>query len=88
MCMQVVWAAPHSFYEEGHDFVALLADDILAATPDCCWDMNLCWLLNPPLDIQLWSSVSLEMDVNYVATPVLVPNLPDVSALPGTTLAP
>ena len=50
MCVHVVWAALHSVYEQGHDLVLLLADDVLAATPDCCWDAYICQLLDAALN--------------------------------------
>ena len=65
-----------------------LADNILAAALDCCWDTDLCQLLDAPSDVQIWSSASSEADVNDTTTPVLAPNLPDMSALSGVTSAP
>ena len=88
MCAHMVWAVLHSMYEKGHDLVASLADVVLAAALDCCWDADLCQLLDAPLDVQIWSSASSEMNVDDVTRPVLVRNLINIFTLPGTTSAP
>lgn len=49
-CAHVVWVALHSLYEQVHDLVASLADNVVAAAPDCFWDTDLRWLLNASSD--------------------------------------